>query len=163
MLFRFLSAVVLISIVISLPVTEKLSSKEISPSYDWLQFGGNSQHDSANYVETIITPANVSQLTMQFHVKLPDVADGVPVYLSQSTVNSASHDVLFMTTRDGHFWPLMPIMAKRFGAGTMDPGIAKRTMPAMVSLAIPLHRQRSTRTGSLFTVMGWTATFTNSR
>jgi len=150
MFFRFLPAAVLISIVIFLPLTDEknLSRNEVPAAYDWLQFGGNAQHDSANYVESIITPANVSQLKMQFHVKLPDVADGAPSYLSQSMVNSVGHDVLFLTTRDGHLLAVdahtgQMLWSKHYGPGNCITNNAGDGIPCYTtsSPAIDPNRQ----------------------
>lgn len=82
--------------------TTLLTAHAAPTNYDWPQFNGNDQHTGNNIHEALITPANVAQLTQQIHVRLPDVADGAPVYLSDITIGGQAHNVLFMTTRDAH-------------------------------------------------------------
>jgi outer membrane protein assembly factor BamB len=122
MLFRFLPVVAVIAAAAALPATAGVHSQALSP-YDWLQFGGSAQHDSANDSENVITVANVAQLKTQFHVLLPDVADGAPVYLSKVTIGSTSHDMLYMTTRDGHLLAVdaysgATLWSQQYGPGT---------------------------------------------
>ncbi len=116
---RFLPVAALFSTALVLPVIMAPLGQD-TPPYDWLQFGGSAMHSSANNRETLINTANVSQLTTQFHVQLPDVADGSPAYLSQVMVNGAAHDLLFLTTRDGHLLAVdahrgNTIWAKQYG------------------------------------------------
>jgi len=70
--------------------------------YNWPQFDGNAQHTGDNINENVISTANVARLTQRFHVVLPDTADGAPVYVSNIPIDNQIHNVLFMTTRDGH-------------------------------------------------------------
>ena len=94
-----------------------------STQYDWPQFNGNEQHSGNNVEETLITPANVGQLTQQFHISLPDVADGAPAYLSGVPVGSTVLNLLFLTTRDGHILALdahtgHTVWSHQYGPGT---------------------------------------------
>src|SRR5947209_5075966 len=70
--------------------------------YSWLQFDGNAQHSGYNPSETLLTRANVGTLHQLFAVSLPDVADGDPAYQATVYSNGAYHNVLFLTTHDGH-------------------------------------------------------------
>lgn len=69
--------------------------------YDWLQFGGSAQHPSNNTLETMLTKANVATLKQLFSVTVPSYVDGAPVVLHGATINGASHDAIFVTTRPG--------------------------------------------------------------
>ncbi|HVN71217.1 MAG TPA: hypothetical protein VMU10_04265, partial [Desulfomonilia bacterium] len=71
-------------------------------SGDWLQFGGNQQHDNNNQEEKIITKDNASTLVPVFQVSLPGVADGCPVYLSNVSTVKGMRNLLFITTKQGH-------------------------------------------------------------
>jgi hypothetical protein len=75
-------------------------------AYDWLQFGGNSQHSNNNTLETIITRANVSTLAQKYQVTLPAVVDGTPMFLQGITTPLGVKDLLFATTRDGRILAL---------------------------------------------------------
>ena len=70
-------------------------------AYDWLQFGGNPQHNGLNTSETILTPANIGTLTLKYQVTLAGNADGAPIFLQGVTTASGVKDLLFVTTRDG--------------------------------------------------------------
>lgn len=70
--------------------------------YDWLQFGGDPAHDGSNTQETALGVGNVASLQRQFHVALPAVADGAPVFLSGVTTSTGVHNLLFVTTKAGH-------------------------------------------------------------
>jgi hypothetical protein len=70
-------------------------------AYDWLQFGGDSQHSGNNPAETVLTPANVSALVQKYQVTLSATADSTPVFLEGVTTPSGVKDLLFVTTRDG--------------------------------------------------------------
>ncbi|MEP6997453.1 MAG: hypothetical protein ABI900_07375, partial [Betaproteobacteria bacterium] len=70
-------------------------------AYDWLQFGGDSQHSGGNVAETILTPANVGALAVSYQVTLAGTADGAPVLLENVTTPGGVKNLLFVTTRDG--------------------------------------------------------------
>ncbi len=74
--------------------------------YDWLQFGGNPQHNSNNVDETLITSANVASLWRRFQVALPSDAAGAPVVLANVPTAAGVRDVLFVTTEAGHIYAL---------------------------------------------------------
>src|SRR5664279_5339813 len=71
-------------------------------AYDWLQFNGNPQHDGNNTREVRLGATNVSQLTRSYHIPLPAVAEGAPVFLEQVTTAAGVKDLLFVTTNQGH-------------------------------------------------------------
>ncbi|HEX3771564.1 MAG TPA: PQQ-binding-like beta-propeller repeat protein [Polyangiaceae bacterium] len=75
-------------------------------SYDWLQFNGDPQHSGNNAHETALSPTNVPALQLAFQITLPAVADGAPVALSAVSTSSGVHDLLFLTTKDGHLFAL---------------------------------------------------------
>ena len=70
--------------------------------YDWLQWGGDSQHSGNNTYETRLNIGNVKQLHRLFTVTLPAVVDSPPVYLRGAKTASGTKDLLFMTTKPGH-------------------------------------------------------------
>ncbi len=72
-----------------------------APTYNWLQFNGNPQHNGSNTSEKIIQPGIVSSLKLWYQVTLPDVADGAPAYLSAVTTPTGVKDLVFVTTRNG--------------------------------------------------------------
>ncbi len=75
-------------------------------AYDWPQFDGSAQHLGNNTTETTITQANVANLTRVYQTPLVNVADGAPAYLSGITISGTPHDMLFLTTKDGHILAL---------------------------------------------------------
>jgi|HubBroStandDraft_3_1064219.scaffolds.fasta_scaffold16755_2 outer membrane protein assembly factor BamB len=68
---------------------------------DWLQFNYDSRHSGANPEETVLGPGNVGGLRVLYHVALPGVADGAPVFLSGVATPLGTKDLLFLTTRRG--------------------------------------------------------------
>ncbi|MBV8203084.1 MAG: PQQ-binding-like beta-propeller repeat protein [Acidobacteria bacterium] len=72
-------------------------------AFDWPQFGVDSRHSGSSYQESVINNANVSTLHAIWHVTLPAVADGAPVYLAGVTTAQGLKDLLFLNTTDGHF------------------------------------------------------------
>ena len=92
------------------------------PAPNWLQFNFDSRHSGASPLETRITPANVSSLTLLFQVTLPAIADGAPAYLSGVTTPGGVRDLVFLTTRDGRIIARdarsgAPVWAKQVGPG----------------------------------------------
>jgi outer membrane protein assembly factor BamB len=71
-------------------------------SYDWLQFNGNAEHSGNNNLERSININKAAQLQLLFKAPLPGIADGAPVYLSAVNTASGIHDLVFVTTTDGH-------------------------------------------------------------
>jgi outer membrane protein assembly factor BamB len=70
-------------------------------AYDWPSFRGTSQYQGDNTDETTLTAANVAGLHRLFHVGLPAIADGVPVFLQAVSTLTGTRDLLFLTTRAG--------------------------------------------------------------
>lgn len=97
--FRLLAAAVVVAGEL---VTASAGGARAATSYDWLQFGGDPQHDSSSTLESTITIDNVGQLRQQFAVTLPSVADDAPVYLSNAQTPAGVQDLVFVATRDGH-------------------------------------------------------------
>lgn len=81
------------------------SDAAMSTQLDWPQFGFDAQHSGNNPYEKTISASNVNQLHQLFNVKLPDTADGAPVYLGGDANNRA---MLFVTTRSGDIVALDP-------------------------------------------------------
>jgi outer membrane protein assembly factor BamB len=69
---------------------------------DWPQFGLDSRHSGGSYQESIINNANVATLHPIWHVTLPSVADGAPVFLAGVSTAQGMKDLLFLNTTDGH-------------------------------------------------------------
>jgi len=67
--------------------------------YDWLQFGGNPQHDNFNRKEHILSPSNVSGLKQLWQVSLPDPSDSEAVYLSAAKTVAGVRDTVFLVTK----------------------------------------------------------------
>jgi hypothetical protein len=71
--------------------------------YDWMQFGGGPSHSGNNTLEQTVTAANVNGLKQLFKkVNLPETVEGAPVVLTGVSTPSGTHDVAFVTTRNGH-------------------------------------------------------------
>src|SRR6266550_6242126 len=83
-------------LVFSLPIT-------MAPAwaYDWLQFGGNSQHSGNNTAETILNPGNIASLIQKYQANLPAIADGAPVFLEAVPTPGGIKSLLFVTTKNG--------------------------------------------------------------
>ncbi len=75
-------------------------------AYDWPQFDGRSGYPGWNNQETTLTVQNAANLTQQFQVSLPDIADGAPAFLSGVNTGTIIQDLLFLTTKDGHILAL---------------------------------------------------------
>lgn len=88
------STATLVSASVSTPTTVPTTAGQT----DWLQFGFNAQHSGYNPNEKVVSAANVGQLHKLFEVKLPDTADGAPVYLAGRNENRS---MVFVTTRSG--------------------------------------------------------------
>jgi len=134
---------------VSLAICSSLWTVRAAPlNYDWLQFNGNAQHTGDNIAEALITPANVAQLTQHLRIRLPDVADGAPVYLSDVNSGGQAHNVLFLTTRDGHILAVdaftgTTLWSRQFGPGTCITNNASDGVPCYTtsSPAIDPDRQ----------------------
>src|SRR5947208_1434695 len=92
-------------------------------AYDWLQFGGDSQHSGRNTAETAITPANVGSLIQKYQVTMPGTADGAPAFLEAVSTEQGSKDLLFVTTQNGYIIALdaqtgSQIWAHQYGPGS---------------------------------------------
>ncbi len=92
-------------------------------SVNWLQFDFNAQHSGNNTDEKKIGRENVDRLHELYHVSLPDVADGAPVYLSNVQTLYGVMNVLYLTTKDGHIVALDAATGKiiwehQYGPGT---------------------------------------------
>jgi hypothetical protein len=82
------------------------SARSADTSFVWSQFGFDEQHSGVNPMESGITVKNVHSLKRLFRVGLASAtgasaADGAPVYLGGVSVNGASKDLIFLTTKDG--------------------------------------------------------------
>lgn len=116
-------------------------------AYDWPQFNGDSQHSGSDPQETAITLRNVANLRQTFKVSLPDTADGVPVYLSGvSLPDSSTHDVVYVTTHDGHIVALdahsgVQLWAHQNGPGSCHINNGSQTCYTTSSPAIDPNKQ----------------------
>jgi len=74
---------------------------------DWLMFGNNPAHSGVALGDARLTTATVSHMSKLWQVQLPDVADSTPILLhALRFASGATHDVLYVTTRDGHILAL---------------------------------------------------------
>jgi Putative Ig domain/PQQ-like domain len=92
-------------------------------AYDWLQFNGDPAHSGNNTAETLLTAANVSQLTQKYQITLPSTVDGVPVFLQGVSTPGGVKDLLFVTTMAGHVFALdassgATVWTHQYGAGS---------------------------------------------
>ena len=67
--------------------------------YDWLQFGGNPQHDNFNRKEYLLGTFNVGGLKQLWQVSFPDPSDSEPVYLSDVETSAGVRDIVFVVTK----------------------------------------------------------------
>ncbi len=94
------------------PVAAVLTALALCPpappasAADWPQFNVDSRHNGNNQQETIINLGNVSTLHVLYHVTLPAVADGPPVFLTGVATATGTKDLLFLTTKAGHILAL---------------------------------------------------------
>src|SRR5258708_19908095 len=71
------------------------ASSVSADGYDWLQFGGNPQHDNLNRKEHILSPSNVFALSQLWQASLPEPSDSEPEYLiPPNPVPKRRHPVL---------------------------------------------------------------------
>jgi outer membrane protein assembly factor BamB len=68
---------------------------------DWPQFGYDSRHSGNNPAEATLGAANVATLRVRYHVALPGVVDGPPVFLAGAATPQGAKDLLFLETRRG--------------------------------------------------------------
>jgi len=76
------------------PITSKLK-------YNWLDFGGNPQHDNFNRNEKIITGANVSRLKPLWSIPVGGMVDREPLYVHDLNTITGKKDVVFVNTKEG--------------------------------------------------------------
>jgi hypothetical protein len=68
---------------------------------DWLQFDFDAQHSGWNAQENTINATNVATLAQKMHVVLPSVADGAPAFLRGVVTATGTHDIVFVTSKNG--------------------------------------------------------------
>lgn len=90
----------LICVGVQLPAYSQSGSKR-PEVYDWLQFNFDAQHSGNDTKETELGQENISGLRELYHVSLPDVADGAPVYLSNVYIAHRTINMIFVTTKEG--------------------------------------------------------------
>jgi hypothetical protein len=66
-----------------------------------MQFGGGPSHSGSNASEQSISGANVAGLGPLFKVTLPETAEGQPMVLTGVMTSQGTHDLAFVTTRNG--------------------------------------------------------------
>ena len=100
-------AFVVTSTVVALSI--RIDSARGATSYNWPEFDEpdwSALHTGVNNAESTISAGNVSSLTQLFQVKLPAVADGSPIYLSNVSTASGTRNLVFVTTKDGRILAL---------------------------------------------------------
>jgi outer membrane protein assembly factor BamB/mono/diheme cytochrome c family protein len=70
--------------------------------YDWLQFGGDPEHNNFNQKEYILSPSSAAGLKQLWQVALPDPGDSAPVFLSAVRTKAGLRDVVFVVTQKAH-------------------------------------------------------------
>ncbi|MBV8201644.1 MAG: PQQ-binding-like beta-propeller repeat protein, partial [Acidobacteria bacterium] len=73
---------------------------------DWPQFNLDSRHSGASLQESAIHAGNVATLHVRYHVTLPRVAAGAPVFQQGITTAQGTQDLLFLATKDGRILAL---------------------------------------------------------
>ncbi len=73
---------------------------------DWPQFNLDSRHSGASLQESTIHAGNVATLHVRYHVTLPSVAAGAPVFLQGVATPQGTLDLLYLTTKDGRLLAL---------------------------------------------------------
>jgi hypothetical protein len=68
---------------------------------DWPQFNLDARKSGTSLKEAVIHRGNVATLHPTYHVTLPGVADGAPVFLAGAATPSGEKDLLFVTTKNG--------------------------------------------------------------
>jgi hypothetical protein len=76
-------------------------AQSVTAKYNWLQYGGESTHTGNNTSETMITPQNVGTLSQLFQASLPGNIEGAPVVLTNVSTSSGTHDIAYVTTKNG--------------------------------------------------------------
>ena len=97
----FLVAVAIAAFSQTTPVQLEITTSP-TRGYDWLQFGGNPEHNNFNQKEYILGPSNVADLKQLWQVPLPDPGDSAPVFLSAVKTNAGVRDVVFVVTQKAH-------------------------------------------------------------
>jgi hypothetical protein len=82
--------------------TTDIVSRAAVAKYDWMQFGGGPSHSGSNTFEQTIGASNVSGLKQLFKATLPETMEGQPMILTGVSTSSGTHDVAFVTTRNGY-------------------------------------------------------------
>jgi outer membrane protein assembly factor BamB len=72
-----------------------------SPSEDCLQF-------NCETLPSTVTHDNVDQLGVAWHITLPDIADGAPLFVSNAETVDGVRDLLIVSTMGGHLIALDP-------------------------------------------------------
>jgi outer membrane protein assembly factor BamB len=72
------------------------------PSEDCLQF-------NCETLPSTVTRDNVNQLGVAWHIKLPDIADGAPLFVSNAETADGVRDLLIVATMGGHLIALDPL------------------------------------------------------
>jgi outer membrane protein assembly factor BamB len=71
-------------------------------SFNWLQYGGNPQHNANNTQETTIGLSNVATLRQVYRVPLPSSGDSSPLFLSGVNTPTGVRDLVYVSITDGH-------------------------------------------------------------
>lgn len=66
--------------------------------YNWLDFGGNPQHDNFDRHETILTQANVGRLKPLWSINVGGMVDREPLYVYDLNTIAGKKDVVFVNT-----------------------------------------------------------------
>jgi len=83
------------------PLLMLLAAAPPAAAADWPQFGYDSRHTGSNPAEAMLGAANVAALHARYHVVLPGVVDGPPVFLQGAATPQGARDLLFLETRRG--------------------------------------------------------------
>src|SRR5258708_4432911 len=69
--------------------------------YNWLDFGGNPQHDNFGRNETILTKSNVGRLKPLWSITVVGRLDREPLYVHDLNTVAGKKDVVFVNTMEG--------------------------------------------------------------
>jgi hypothetical protein len=144
------------------PTTEVVS-RAAAAKYDWMQFGGGPSHPGNNTLETTISQTTVSGLSKLFQVTLPETVEGQPVVLTGVSTPNGTHDIVFVTCRNGYLVALdaytgVTIWSKQLGTQNItmaSPAIdPSRAYVYGVGLDGYIHKL-AVGTGAEVTTGGW--------
>ncbi len=82
-------------------LTDHKDNGQAGVKYNWLDFGGNPQHDNFDRNEAILTKANVARLVPLWSITVGNMVDREPLYVHDLNTIAGKKDVVFVNTKKG--------------------------------------------------------------